>query len=380
MSRVVHVITRFIDGGADENTLLTCNKFAEKGNDVWLIYGGEYSETILSKLHSKVVPICIPSMLRSISPVKDIKSLLQMVSVYRKISPDVIHTHTSKAGIVGRIAGFFVPNVKIVHGVHILPFMNVGFVQEKIYLFLEKLCALGTDAFISVSDAMKDVCLDNNVGDESKHHVIESGMEIGDFVNALGATDILRMRSTQPEFVYVCYVAALEKRKRHKELLASISKRQEQQNAKIRFIFAGKGELLEELEEDIEAYGLQDTVACLGFRNDPQAVIAACDMSVYASSREGLPRAIIQAAISGKPQVVSYLPGVERVVKDGVNGVIVDGDSIDSLVDRVFELAESGNGLSKLSGSSHGIDFSYWSADYMVDRIELVYREIGVRT
>jgi len=375
MAKIIHIITRFIDGGADENTLLTCNKFAEKGHRVWLIYGEESSENILSKLDPNVVSVCIPSLCREISLVKDIKSIISMALLLKDISPDVVHTHTSKAGIIGRLACLISRKIKVVHGVHILPFVNVSYVKSKTYLYIERFCALWTDAFISVSVGMKDLCLNNNVGKPVQHYMVESGMDVESFQDSVPAKDVRELSKNKS--VAVSYVAALEPRKQHKELLACIS-RSKVDNKSVKYFFAGKGECLSELKELVKQYKLEDSVFLLGYRDDPNAVISASDICIYASLREGLPRAVVQSAIAKKPLVVTKLPGIESVVQNGGNGIVVEEGNLQELVDQVNYLSTNDAIRASLGKENEHVNFHRWSVEHMVESIEKIYRDIGV--
>ena len=136
---IIHIITRLINGGADENTVLTCNYSVALDNKVTLIIGTANDKEILSKVDKRVNLIKLKHLIRSINPIKDILALIQIKLLIKKLSPDIVHTHTSKAGVLGRIAAWLSGVPLIVHSVHILAFVNVNFVLKAIYLIIEKL-------------------------------------------------------------------------------------------------------------------------------------------------------------------------------------------------------------------------------------------------
>ena len=186
---VCHIITRFLRAGAEENIVITCNAQVLRGHRVTLIHGREHVPEMFATLDPRIERIQIPSMQREVNPYKDIAALVHCVQVLRAIRPDLVHTHTSKAGIIGRTAARFVRVKYIIHGVHILPFLNVPPVQRWIYVNLERLMGRFTDAFINVSQEMCDACLAVGVGDAERHHIALSGMDIGRFRSASRPAD-----------------------------------------------------------------------------------------------------------------------------------------------------------------------------------------------
>ena len=372
--RIVHVITRFVNGGADENTLLTCNHQAEAGHEVWLVYGRDWTERMRGQLDPRVTAVELPSLVREISPAKDLAALSGLARLYRRVRPDIIHTHTSKAGIVGRLAAPAWLPAKVVHGVHILPFTNEPFLKRIVYVLLEKLVALRTHAFIDVSEGMRDLCLEYGLGTNDNHFVIRSGMDVERFRNARPADDISALRQSCDGAVVVGYVAVLERRKRHLELLQAMMPLLEK-NKGLFLVLAGDGPERPELERFIQGKGVGGRVRILGFREDVDRVVAGCDICVFASQREGLPRSVVQYVIAGKPVVASALPGIERVIRDGENGFVVAGDRLEGLAEGVEKLMRDTGLRASFAAASASTDLSEWDARTMTDRIETVYED-----
>lgn len=375
--RIVHVITRFVNGGADENTLLTCNHQAEAGHEVWLVYGREWTERMKGKLDPRVKPVELKTLVRDISPLDDLRALFSLAALYRRIRPDVIHTHTSKGGILGRLAAPVWPSARVIHGVHILPFTNEPFLKRSIYLLLEKLTALRTHAFIDVSEGMRDLCLQHSLGNESNHFVIRSGMDVSRFRQAAPADDLAGLRSGKEGIVIAGYVAVLERRKRHRELVSAIAPLLKA-HPQLVLVFAGDGPERCVLEKLVQDEGIEEQVRLLGFREDVDRVVAACDICVFASQREGLPRSVVQYVIGGKPVVAAALPGIERVVAHDRNGFVSPGDSLDGVADGVKRLLLDPALRQRFAEASAAMDLSEWDARSMTDRIAEVYsRYIG---
>lgn len=374
--RIVHVITRFVNGGADENTLLTCNHQAEAGHDVWLAYGRDWTERMRGQLDPRVRAVAIPSLVREISPAKDVAALCALARLYRRVRPDIVHTHTSKAGIVGRLAALAWLPAKVVHGVHILPFTSEPFLKRIVYVLLEKLAALRTHAFIDVSEGMRDLCLENGLGTDDNHFVIPSGMDVERFRDAPPAEDIEALRRSIKGALILVYVAVLERRKRHLELLQALLPLM-RRDGRILLVMAGDGPDRATLEAFVEAEGVGGQVRFLGFRGDVEQIVAGCDIGVFASQREGLPRSVVQYVLAGKPVVAAALPGIDRVVRDGGNGFVVPGETLDALVEKIAYLADEPGLLARFAAASREMDLSAWNAQAMTDRIAAVYGRIS---
>ncbi|KAK0352659.1 hypothetical protein LTR94_019891 [Friedmanniomyces endolithicus] len=380
--KIVHIITRFIRGGADENTLYSCNGQAEQGHEVYLMYGRENHADILGRLHPDVRPICIDALVREVSPVKDLQALLDMGLRLRKIRPDIVHTHTSKAGFVGRLAAMFSQSPIIVHGVHILPFLNVGPMERRIYLACEKMLSPVTDAFVDVSAGMKTECLVNRIGDEDRHHVIPSGMDVAAFQQAQPLSEAeLALMAEAPVMGWadaqlMLMVAAFEERKRHVEFL-DIFARIVAANPRACLLLAGAGPLEPAIRARIDALGLAGHVRVIGFRKDIARWIKTAQLCILSSEREGLPRVIVQYALGGKPIIATDLPGIDFIVQNDVTGFRVD--TVEAM-ERPINLVLSHEPTSeRLEQGVRGIDLSPWSVSSMNERLEALYADLWDR-
>lgn len=374
MPKIVHIITRFVNGGADENTLLTCNAQAER-HDVTLVHGAENAGRMVAQLDGRVSRICVPSLVREIAPPKDVAALFRLSALLRRLRPDIIHTHTSKAGVIGRVAALAAPGAAVVHGVHILPFNAESGVRRQLFLSIEKLIAPATHAFINVSEGMREECLQNGLGEPARHWVIASGMDLGRFRSAPRAADLDSGRADGEEPVRVCYVAALERRKRHRELLRALAPLL-LRHGHVELLLAGEGPERARLEAMAKDLGIGARVLFLGFRDDVESVLAASDVCIFASEREGLPRALVQYALAGKPIVATRLPGIERVLHDGSNGYVVAADAFDDFSERLEALILDDALRTGMAEQSRTIDFSDWDGRRMTDQLEAVYEKL----
>lgn len=375
---IVHIITRFIRGGADENTLLTCNGQAAAGHRVHLIVGAETHPDMLARLDPRVVAYEMPSLRRAISPIADLVSLYLLVRLFRRVRPRIVHTHESKAGIVGRWAAWLARVPVIVHGVHILAFVgNSGF-SRHLFLAIERMTARITDAFIDVSEGMRAECLAAGVGREDDHFVVASGMDIAKFREAARPahwSEILDEDLLVPDAVaplFVLMTGALEPRKRMLEFLPVFAKVRWNVPAAV-LLIAGEGHLMTVLKRRIEELGLQGKVIALGHRDDLEKFIALAEVCIHAAEREGLPRVVVQYVAGGRPVVTTALPGIGRVVGDGVNGFNVALDDVDGIGVRLEQLLLDSDLRTKFHEAALAVDLSKWDSQEMVDHISVIY-------
>lgn len=375
---IVHIITRLIRAGADENTMLTCLQQADDGHDVVLIHGTEYDEHYYEAYRDKIRFVLVEDMVRQVSVRHDAKAAFALYKILADLKPLVVHTHTSKAGVLGRLAARMAGVPAIIHGVHIVPFVNVGRKSKAIYLGLEKSAALFTDAFINVSYGTRDIFLEHGIGKPETHHVVHSGFDLKLYHDAREPADwaeILRCEPEGPRPPVLVMMAALTARKRHVAFLAAFQ-RLTVLLPDVRLVICGDGEERRGIEREIERLGIEANVIMLGFRADPERIVAMADLCVLASEREGLPRVIMQYLAGGKPCVVSYLPGVDEVVKDGFNGIVVPSANIDAAVNSILHLLTHRSELELLARGARETDLSNWDAGTMWPKMHTIYRDV----
>ena len=375
--RIAHVITRLINGGADENTVISCNEAVRRGHSVMLVHGAETRTEILAAVDPRVEIVGLPSLVQPIAPLSDMRALRGLVATFRRHRPDVVHTHTSKAGILGRLAARATRVPVLVHGVHIVPFDNVGRLERRAYLTAERSVQRMTHAFIDVSPAMRDLCVQAGVGSPERHHLVPSGFDLSLFRKATKPEDwrdLLRLRPDDPRPPLVVMLAVFEPRKRHLECLEtfpSIVAR----FPEARFVFAGDGRLRGEIEARIRTLGIGRSVVLTGFHPHPEQLIALADVCLLASAREGLPRVLMQYLAGGKPVVAADLPCIADVLRDGVNGVVI-GSDLAGLADAVITLLDDSARRSRLARGAAATDLSEWDAARMGERLEAVYADV----
>ena len=370
--RIVHIITRLLRAGADENTTLTCNGQAEAGHEVWLIHGHDYLDEAVERVDPRVKVLCADRLMHPVDLPNDWRALWQIRAMLRDIGPDVVHTHTSKAGIVGRAAARLLPapRPQILHGVHILPFVNVSPGKARFYRGLEAAVAPFTDAYIAVSEGMRSENLAAGLGRDENNFVVASGMDIDTFRQADAPADL------PPHDGLIVMVATLETRKRHHEFLPVMAE-VVKEHPRALLALLGEGRERAALEAQARDLGIADNVLFLGFRDDAPSWIAASDLCVLPSEREGLPRVGVQYVAGGKPVVITALPGIEAIVRDGENGFVVPIDDVAAMKEPVLRLLSDPELKARMGAASRQINVDRWAAPQMVAEIETIMKQVA---
>jgi glycosyltransferase involved in cell wall biosynthesis len=333
--RIAHLITRMVVGGAQENTLFNCEDLIRLyGDDVLLVTGpalGPEGDLLRQGRggpdERRGVPAqIVPSLRRAIDPWRDAQSYSALQRVIREFRPDVVHTHSAKAGFLGRLAAWKLRVPAIVHTVHGAPFhpyQNVA--SRTLFRWCERYAASRCHALISVADAMTELLVDAGVAPREKFTTIYSGMDVEPFLRAGDRREPMRQQfGFAPEHVVVGKIARLFHLKGHADVIRAAAEVVRTQ-PNVRFLFVGEGILRDQLQAQIDAAGLHDHFRFTGLvpPDEIPHYVGAMDLLVHASLREGLARALPQALIAGKP-VVSYdVDGAREVVLNGQTGFLV---------------------------------------------------------
>tara|TARA_Y100000389_G_scaffold162367_1_gene165138 strand:- start:737 stop:1888 length:1152 start_codon:yes stop_codon:yes gene_type:complete len=378
---IIHIITRLMNGGADENTVFTCNHSVKNGDDVTLFTGKDQDKEILNKIDNRVKLEVIKNLVNEIRPFKDFLALIEIKKKIKNISPDIVHTHSSKAGILGRIAAWLSGTKLIIHTIHSLPFISANFLTKNFYIFIEKITSIVTNIFINVSEGTKEIYLKSRIGKSSNHHVIFSGFDVDKFKNAkkIEAINYLNTNIKLNGSKIIVRIGRFEKLKRYNELIETFNKVLEKFPNTL-LILVGDGELLDENKKLTQKLNLEDKIIFTGFTEHPEKIIALSDICVMNSEREGLSRAMLQYLASGKPVVCSNIYGVDEVIKDNVNGCLYESKDKDGLYNALINLLNDNRLLKDLTIGAQNTELSKWSIEIMVKKIEDLYNsELSIK-
>lgn len=344
--RIAHIITRMILGGAQENTLFCCEDLIRQyGDDVLLVAGPSIGPegSLLDRARAGGVPVkMIDPLRRAIHPWRDLLSYYEIKKAIRQFKPDVVHTHSAKGGMLGREAAWSLGVPAVVHTVHGAPFHPwQGRGARCFFQACERWASHRCHAIVSVADAMTELMVAAKVAPREKFTTIYSGMEVEPLLNSGVHRERVRQElGYRPEHVVIGKIARLFKLKGHDDVIhAARLVVDRQPNA--RFLFIGDGIFRERLERQIAEAGLTDYFQFTGLV-PPERIpelIAATDIVVHASLREGLARVLPQALISERP-VVSYdIDGAREVVISDETGYLIPPRDIEQLAAALTRLA-----------------------------------------
>lgn len=386
--KVAHVITRFDKGGSAENTFLTVRGLDKKKYDVLLIKGlsqesrmSEQEETAvemnLSDAEKNGVRIInLSSLVRNIAPVQDIRALFALMSIFKKEKPRIVHTHTSKAGILGRWAAFFAKVPIMVHTPHGHVFW--GYFNKwitAVFVFLERLTARITDRIITLTEQEKKDHLQFAIAPEGKFSVIHSGVDLSKFSGATAHASEMKNKLGIPEETFVVgTVGRLTPVKGHKYLFEAAVK-VVRQRPDILFVFLGDGELLTELTDMSSSLGIKDHVKFLGWRLDVADVMATFDIFVLPSLNEGMGKVLVEAMAMRKPIIASNVGGIPDLVNHGLNGLLFPPADADAMADAIVTLHGEPSKAKRMAEKGKVIAAGY-RADAMIQKIDRLYDEI----
>jgi glycosyltransferase involved in cell wall biosynthesis len=380
--KVAHIITRLILGGAQENTLITCKGLAARGHKVTLITGpalGPEGHLFAQTKNQKFQTIVVDKLRRQISPVLDIPAYREIKTLLEKIQPDIVHTHSAKAGILGRYAAYRLRKwPKIIHTVHGLAFHEYqNKLLNKFYIAVEKAAAKKTDAFISVADAMTQKSLAAGIGSAEQYITAYSAIEEDDFLRPITKQERSQFhkRYDIPDNAIVLVtIARLFHLKGHEYIIES-AKDLAGRFDKCIWLFVGDGILKEQLQKQIADYGLSDKFRFTGLLPVEQMplVIQSSDILVHCSLREGLARVLPQAMLCGKPAISFDIDGANEVVNPDT-GRLIEPENVEQLTDACAELIANENLRIRLGKNGRESVKEKFSPEVMVDKIEELYQ------
>jgi glycosyltransferase involved in cell wall biosynthesis len=308
---------------------------------------------------------------RRVSLVADVRALFYLAREIRSFKPHVIHTHTAKAGFVGRIASIVSlhPSIRIhtFHG-HLL---NGYFGSFKRFLVVlaEKILAKFSHQLLAVGERVRQDLLAAGVGTLGKFSLMPPGLQIGDLPNKRDSRDFYGLSSQKIECAFIGRVTRIKRPDRFLDVVIEIENR----GLDIEFFIAGDGELLESSKARIAANNLP--VKVLGWQSNIEKVLSAADIVVLTSDNEGTPLSLIQAGMAGLPVVSTRVGSVPEVVLDGVTGMITSLD-VQEIADAIENLAKSAELRNRMGAAAQDFTLSNFGIDRLVHDHEQLYKKL----
>jgi glycosyltransferase involved in cell wall biosynthesis len=380
--KIVHVITRLIVGGAQENTLLSCEGQHDLGHEVTLItgppLGPEGSLLERAQRYGYRVEV-LEEMKRSILPVADVRVYQHLKSRFRQLRPDVVHTHSSKAGIIGRWAAHAAEVYGVVHTIHGLAFTaSTRKTVNKFYELCERETAPITRKIVCVADAMAEQSLAANIGKPEQYVTVYSGMNTAPFLSPpVPRDDVRRQLGLNDDDIAVGTIARLFDLKGHDDLL-DLAPELCARYPKLKFMWVGDGSLRPRFERQIAAMKLADRFILTGLVPPTRIpeLVNAMDIVAHPSRREGLARALPQGSLAGKPVVTYDIDGAKEGVLDGRTGYVLPPFDKFSFGQRIGQLLDDAALRKRLGETGRAFALRRFDAKVMVEGLERVYTSL----
>ncbi len=380
--RVIHVITRLILGGAQENTVASVLGLRDQpGWKVSLISGPpEPGEGSLENAFAGC-PDCltlIPSLVRPLHPWLDGRAFARLVAVFRRDKPDLVHTHSGKAGFLGRLAARRADVPLVVHTIHgpsFGPFQ--GPLANALFLRAERVAGRCTTHFVSVAHALTRQYLAAGIGHPAQYTRILSGFPLDPFLRARNDPELRRSLGLAPEHVVAGVLARLCPLKGHEDLLA-MGPDLVRACPSLRFLLVGDGPWRSRLQERARTLGLSDRFVFAGLVPPERvpALLGAMDFLVHLSRREGLARSLSQALCAGRPVVACDCDGASEVCLDGETGFLVQPGDLSQCAERILRLARDPDLRLRLGRNGRELVRQRFSVETMLEELRALYRRL----
>lgn len=395
--RILHISTRLILGGSQENTVLSCEGQAERGHEVHLAFGPIYGPegSLLERVQDfrtaddrAITTHTVPHLVRELNPWADALCLLELKRLIRRINPDIVHTHSSKAGILGRAAAWSVwrdssqpKRPAVVHTIHGPPFHQYEKPwRNRIYIAAERYAARRGHLTIAVADAMTRQFLGTRIGTPDLYRTIRSGMETNDFLSIGDDTErraqVRERHNILHDALVLGTIARLAEHKGHDDLLDALPSIMDE-HPNLHLLWVGDGWWRKRLEQRIAELNLKHRVTLTGLVPSDLVpdCLAAMDMLIHPSYREGLPRTVVQAMLAARPVIAYDCDGTREVLIDHETGRLVPVGDTRTLGETVrWMLADPQRAATCADRARERCRIAF-SAETMVEELEHAYAE-----
>lgn len=383
--KICHVITRLIIGGAQENTVLSCRGLVQKGHDVTLLAGPETGpEGSLWPMarESGARAIEVASMRRAVGAIADSRANRELTAHFRDLQPDVVHTHSSKAGILGRKAAAKAGVPIIVHTIHGMSFNRTqSWLMRTAYRLLEQHAACRTHKIVTVADAMIEQSLAAGIGSREQMVTIRSGLEVDRFAPNKASRKAVRAAwGVADDEIVVGTIARLFENKGYDEIIEAMPSALKA-FPRLRFVWVGDGAHRGRYERELKRLGLCDRVVMVGLvpPGEVARLLTGFDMLVHASRWEGLPRAVVQALLTEVPAISFDNDGAPEVVLPERTGILVPLGDVRLLSDAMVRLAGDPTIRRQLGKNGRRRCLQEFDWRLMVERLDSLYATLSER-
>jgi len=381
--RVLHIITRLDHGGSSINTIETVCRLNKEKYRTDLISGRTYDprKEIEHALIQKNIHVTfIDELRREIHLWFDIIALLKLYLAIKKGKYDIVHTHSSKAGILGRWAAKWAGVNAIVHTPHGHVFYGyAGPVLTKIFVILERITARITDKIITLTDMGRDEHVRFKVAPRAKFETIHTGVDFSHFNRSIDP-DKVRDSYQLPEKTFLIGSVTRLDPVKGTDVLINAMAQINRQFPQTRLMIVGEGSQRTKLKEQCQSLRISDKVIFTGYRKNVSELMQIMDVFVLSSFNEGMPRAIVEAMACGRPVIASRTGGIPSLIREGEDGFLVPPGDVQALVQAMSGFVSHMDRGTAFGQRGKAKIFEHHRADYsvesMLNKIETLYSKL----
>jgi len=382
--KILRIITRLNIGGPAQHVLLLTGDMQGEKFETTMVTGScGKDEGDMSYLADEVgvKPLFVEEMSREVNLFKDLAAFLKIRRIIKKEKPDIIHTHTAKAGTLGRLASLFAGNAVRVHTFHghsLEQYFSKA--QNAAFSSIERFLGRFTDKIIAISQTQfEELSGKYRIAEREKFSVIELGLDLGKlFTISAGCAGKFRKEyNISEDELLIGIIARLVDIKNHVFFLDVVKMiEKESREKKYRFVIVGDGQLKESLIAYTEQLGIKDLVIFTGWQRDTAEIYRALDIVALTSKNEGTPVSLIQALASARPAISTDAGGVRNVVLDGKNGYVVKQNDVNTYAKKLLDLAGDKDKRIKFGLAGREYVREKFSTKRLVNDLEKLYAEL----
>ncbi len=384
--RVLRVIARLNMGGPALHVAYLSAGLAERGYDTTLVAGSlALGEESMAGVAAELgVPIVtVPELHREISPLRDLRAVYHLAQLIRELRPQILHTHTAKAGAIGRLAALLAGSARppiIVHTFH--GHVLRGYfdpLRSSLFRLLERWLARRTTALVAVSPEVRDDLVALGIAPRERFTVVRLGIELDKRVGAVdGDTqgrETRRLLGITPDRFVVGWIGRMTGVKRTDDVLLAVRLLREHGVDAV-LCMVGDGPDRDALERRAHELGIVRDSLFLGYQDEVAPYYAAFDALILPSANEGTPVSAIEALAGGRPVVATRVGGVPDVVRDGVDGFLVEPGDVDAMADRLARLASDPKLRHRMGEAGRASVHERYSVERLLDDVDRLYRTL----
>ena len=388
--KILHLITRLIQGGAQQNTVMSCKAQVDAGHDVTLAFGPIFGPegSLLDEAQESGCKILeIPSMVRSINPLKDALCYRAIRKHVQTEQYDLVHSHSSKAGILARAAAYNCSKSNasyqgpvVIHTVHGLSYHGVQskFIHN-LYIHLEREAAKHCHHIVAITPAMVESFVENNITTADKCTVIPSGVDLSRFQpNPNWRLDARKELNIPSEAPVIANLARLDALKGHDDLLDIYHSLAKDLGSETRLLFIGDGYNRPNIEAKIASYNLTDRVIITGYIPHKQIArtLSAADVKVLPSYQEGQSRTLVESLLLNIPIVAYEVGGIPSICQNDKTGRLVPLANKPALTDAIIDTFKNPEKTKKMTEQGRIYVTEKYSSKAMTDQLEILYQKL----